>query len=94
MSKPKLNRLIDVPEYLIKKLLTDSEWRMIKQRYLIVQLLKQGLSIRQVAAKAKVGTDTVVRTSKKLKPLTEPKGTLRQISSSKWVFGQIGSEKS
>lgn len=96
MSKPKTSHQIEVPVELIKELLTDSEWRMIKQRLLIIQLLKEGLSIRVVAAKAKVGTDTVVRMSRKLEnsPLLKKAFQQTTISSSpKWVFGQIDSKE-
>ncbi len=95
MSKPSIDRSIDVPAEVIKELLTESEWRMVKQRLLIIELLEQGLSIRQIAERAMVGTDTVVRVSKKLE--SSPK--LRQLitkpisaDKSKWVFGSV-SEK-
>ena len=96
MSKPYLDRSIDVPLEIVKELLTESEWRMVKQRLFIIQLLEEGLSIRKVAQRARVGTDTVVRIARKLE--SSPK--LRQLlqkpalnSSSKWVFGNISSEK-
>lgn len=90
MSKPKFAANIEIPDFLIKELLTDSEIRMVKQRLLIIKLLKDGLSIRAVAERAKVGTDTVVRISKKL----ENSSTLRNaLSSTKWVFGQVSSEE-
>lgn len=97
MSKPKTSYQIEVPVELIKELLTDSEWRMIKQRLLIIQLLKEGLSIRVVAAKAKVGTDTVVRMIRKLESSVTLRETFRSIqqssTQSKWVFGQSETKK-
>ena len=96
MSKPIIERNIDVPLDVLKELLTSSEWRMVKQRLLIIKLLGEGLSIRQIAERAQVGTDTVVRMSRKVE--TSPE--LRKLAgrggsegSSKWVFGQVSSEK-
>lgn len=95
MSKPKIDRQINIPIEIIKDLLTPSEWRMIKQRFLIIQLLERGLSIRKIAQRVRVGTDTVVRTVRKL----ESKPSLREFlkkdkqPSSKWIFGQIESEE-
>jgi Trp operon repressor len=92
MPKPQEEKDVDVPVNLIKDLLTESEWRMVKQRLFVIQLLARGLSIRQVATRAKVGTDTVVRISRmlagspKLKEWLEDKNP---TSSSKWVFGQV-----
>lgn len=82
MTKPKLNRSIEIPLELIKELLTDSELRMVKQRFLIINLLKEGLSIRKIAAQVKVGTDTVVRVAR----MAERKGINR--SKNPWVFGK------
>ncbi len=96
MSKPKNNYSVDVPLEIIKELLTDSEWRMVKQRLVIVKYLKEGLSIRAIAEKAKVGTDTVVRVARKL----EDSAILQKISqgfsssgSSKWIFGRTNSKE-
>lgn len=90
MSKPSTDRSINVPDDLIKKLLTDSEWRMIKQRLHIINLLDEGLSIRQIADKASVGTDTVVRVSKMAeKRSLRKKYTLKKLkSSTPWIFGK------
>lgn len=92
MAKPKLDRAVVVPQSLVKELLTDSEWRMVKQRLLIINLLQQGLSIRKIAERVKVGTDTVVRTSRKMQ---NPglKRALAELKSgsgneAKWVFGK------
>lgn len=64
MSKPSKELNIEVADSLIKELLTPSEWRMVKQRVSILKFVSQGLSIRAIAEKVGVGTDTVVRTSK------------------------------
>ena len=92
MPKPQQDAEIDVPINLIKDLLTDSEWRMVKQRLSIIQLLSRGLSIRQIATRAKVGTDTVVRISRMLQQSEKLKEWINDdqpLSSSKWVFGQV-----
>lgn len=91
MAKTKINRKIEVPNQLIRELLTDSEWRMVKQRIIIIQLLEEGLSIRAVAKQAQVGTDTVVRISKMLNQNPKIREFLKSqstIASSKWVFGK------
>lgn len=97
MSKPKEDIDINVPAELIKELLTESEWRMIKQRLLIINLLREGLSIRVIAARVGVGTDTVVRMSKKLRENKKLKEVYEKFitpkSSSKWVFGQVSREE-
>lgn len=98
MSKPSIDRNIEVPLEVIKELLTPSEWRMVKQRLLIIQFLEEGLSIRKIAERAKVGTDTVVRVARRLESSPKlrqvlKKPTLSEIEGSKWVFGQIGEEK-
>lgn len=90
MSKPKQDKNINIPEDILKDLLTSSEIRMLKNRYQIVNLLKDGLSIRQIAEKVKVGTDTVVRTIR----LAEKKGFKKKIekrkfkTSTPWIFGK------
>lgn len=95
MSKPKADRSINVPDELLKELLTPSEWRMVKQRFLIINLLEEGLSIRKIAAQVKVGTDTVVRVARmmekgKLKNiLKKDKLTEKKIkTSTPWIFGK------
>lgn len=92
MAKPKLDRAIVVPQALVKELLTDSEWRMVKQRLLIINLLQEGLSIRKIAERVKVGTDTVVRMSRKMQTPSLKKA-LEELKSgasneAKWVFGK------
>ncbi len=90
MPKPKLEKEINVPEDLIKELLTESEWRMVKQRLEIITLLQKGLSIRQIAKRIKVGTDTVVRVSKKLQASAVLKKSFSkpQTVPTTWVIGQ------
>ena len=96
MSKPIQEHSINVPDEMLKELLTPSEWRMVKQRLLIINLLEEGLSIRKTAVQAKVGTDTVVRVARMME-----KGKLRQIlkkdqlgrkikSQTPWIFGKNG----
>jgi Trp operon repressor len=98
MSKPLQEHHIDLPAELIEELLTDSELRMVRQRLLILRLLSEGKTIRAIAEQVGVGTDTVVRMSKKME--SNPK--LKEIyekhsgqipSSSKWVFGEVSSEE-
>ena len=90
MSKPLKDKNIQVPDSLLKDLLTPSEARMLKNRYLIIQLLFEGLSIRKIANEVKVGTDTVVRIARlmerknlvmRIKKQTSPKTT-------SWIFGK------
>jgi len=50
----------------LSDLLTDSELRMISHRWFVARLLSQGLSVRQAAAKAGVGTDTVMRIARRI----------------------------
>jgi Trp operon repressor len=98
MSKPKKEETIEVPNTIVAELLTDSEIRMIKQRYKIIQLLARGLSIREISKEVEVGTDTVVRVSKKLRDSAQLQKVFEQfktpeVSTSKWIFGQVGSEE-
>lgn len=85
MSKPFKEKNIQLPLESIKNLLTSSEWRMLKNRFLIANLLEEGLSIRKIAEKVKVGTDTVVRVSK----LMAKQSSVKKIKSpTSWVFGK------
>lgn len=96
MSKPRSANSIDIPSEVIEGLLTPSEVRMLKNRYFIIELLEEGLSIRVIAKRAKVGTDTVVRVSKMLENNPKIRGFLnkpKKVSGSKWIFGQIGSKE-
>jgi Trp operon repressor len=95
VSKPKLDKKIDIPANLIKELLTPSEIRMIKQRYLISNLLDESLSVRVIAAQIGVGTDTVVRVAKLRKINAEVKEEMVKNTGKgtpKWVFGKADSE--
>ncbi len=90
MSKPKSEKNIIIPESFLKELLTPSEVRMLKNRWQIVQHLTDGLSIRAIAQKVKVGTDTVVRVSrmverKQFLQKDVDKGAKNQTP---WVFGK------
>lgn len=95
MSKPQTERVVSVPDEIIKDLLTPSEWRMVKQRLLIINLLDEGLSIRKVASQAKVGTDTVVRVArmaekKSLRKIIHQKNERKFKTSTPWIFGKNG----
>lgn len=85
MSKPKTSRQIDIPDEILKDLLTSSEARMLKNRYQIMNLLQEGLTIRKVAEKVKVGTDTVVRVAKMLEGHPQKKVIK---SATPWIFGK------
>lgn len=92
MSKPKYDKDIQIPEDILKSLLTSSEWRMLKNRFQIMNLLEEGLSIRKVADQVKVGTDTVVRIARLIERinLKTPKRVKDVFikSSTPWVFGK------
>jgi uncharacterized protein YerC len=92
MSKPKEDKNINIPLDVLANLLTPSEIRMLKNRWQIILLLEQGLSIRRVAEQVKVGTDTVVRVAK-LKGDTSKKISATKVNSqlqntTSWVFGK------
>lgn len=97
MSKPTEDKNAVIPDHLIKELLTESEMRMVKQRYIILGLLEQGLSVRSIASEVGVGTDTVVRISRlaerhNLKKPSEGRGKSQvtpKPSTSTWVFGKV-----
>lgn len=64
-----LFQTIQSPDFLksfLKDLLTESELRMIQNRWRIARLLDEGKPIREVASEARVGTDTVERISKRV----------------------------
>lgn len=85
MSKTRRDNNIQIPDDILKSLLTSSEARMLKNRYQIMNLLKEGLTIRKIAEKVKVGTDTVVRVAKILVS-RPPKKVTR--SATPWIFGK------
>lgn len=85
MSKPKKEKNIQIPGDILKELLTPSEIRMLKNRYQIMNLLRDGLSIRRIAEKVKVGTDTVVRVAK----MVEKQPNIKKIKTqTPWIFGK------
>ncbi len=95
MSKPKIDKKLSVPNEVLLELLTPSEIRMLKNRWHIVQLLEEGLSIRNIAEEVKVGTDTVVRVAR----MIEKEGLRKVVNQVKkdkipfktntpWIFGK------
>lgn len=92
MSKPTEDKKIQIPILILKELLTPSEMRMLKNRYLIINYLNEGLSIRQISQKVKVGTDTVVRVARMMEKITLKgaylKDKLESSSKTSWVFGK------
>lgn len=90
MSKPKLDKNIQIPDHILRSLLTESEIRMLKNRWQIMNLLEEGLSVRQIAERVKAGTDTVVRVSKMTgrKRLKNNLGIGKIKSSTPWIFGK------
>lgn len=95
MSKSRLDKNIDIPDNILKKLLTPSELRMLKNRWQIVQLLEEGLTIRKIAETLKVGTDTVMRVARMLdhgnlrKALGQQGRVNRRIKTkTPWIFGK------
>lgn len=80
-----MSQRLKIPDEELKRLLTPSEARMLQNRYQIMNLLKEGLTIRKVAEKVGVGTDTVVRVAKMQKN-NPPKKVLR--SDTPWIFGK------
>lgn len=68
---------------------------MLKNRWQIIQYLDEGLTIRKIAEKVKVGTDTVVRVARMMergklqKILDSEKGNLKKIkTNTPWIFGK------
>lgn len=93
MAKSKIDKEIDVPEHILKHLLTTSELRMLKNRWQIIQHLEEGLSIRKVAEKARVGTDTVVRVARMLerneiRKFLNKSQTRQFKTNTPWIFGK------
>lgn len=85
MSKPLKDKNIQIPADVLEDLLTPSEWRMLKNRFQIMNLLEEGLSIRKVATIVKVGTDTVVRVSRTVEKRPRKKHIR---TSTPWIFGK------
>lgn len=94
MSKPNEDKNLDLPDFVIKELLTTSEIRMLKNRWQIVLMLQDGLSTRQIASRVGVGTDTVVRIARKIEENPQIKDYIKKPEQrSKWVFGQVSMEE-
>lgn len=85
MAKPLKDKNISIPDEVLAKLLTPSEMRMLRNRWQIIQCLEDGLSIRKVAERVKVGTDTVVRVSKLMEKYPKAKKIKTQTP---WIFGK------
>lgn len=85
MSKPKTARDIKIPDESLRDLLTSSEVRMLQNRYQIRNLLEEGLTIRKVAEKVKVGTDTVMRVAKMSR--NHPSRKVIKTATP-WIFGK------
>ena len=92
MSKPIKDKSVSIPNEILKDLLTSSEIRMLKNRWQIINLLENGLSIRKIASQVKVGTDTVVRTIRMVEKnniLSILQKKSKKIkSSTPWIFGK------
>lgn len=93
MSKPKQESKVDIPTHVIKEILTSSEIRMLKNRWQIIQYLEDDLSIRRIAEKVKVGTDTVVRVARmleknNLRKLLDKNQTRKIKTNTPWIFGK------
>lgn len=89
MSKPRINKNIQIPDNILRELLTASEWRMLKNRWQIINLLGEGFSIRKIAKKVKVGTDTVVRVIRMSEKANLKISTKKEIGlQTPWIFGK------
>lgn len=96
MSKPKIDKNVAVPDEILKHILTPSEVRMLKNRWQIINLLEEGLSIRKVAEQVRVGTDTVVRVARMIESAPhlrkfldkERRSFVRIKSKTPWIFGK------
>ncbi len=91
MSKPKKDINIQIPTDVLKQLLTPSEIRMLKNRWKIISLLEEDLSIRKIAAQVKVGSDTVVRIIRMVEKnniLSKSTKYKKIKSQTPWIFGK------
>ncbi len=88
MAKPQEDRDFNVPDELIKELMTDSELRMVQQRFMIANMLEQGQTIRSIAENVGVGTDTVVRTARLLEKRQLNDRMKKLDQKTPWVFGK------
>ena len=86
---------IEIPKDIIGDLLTPSEIRMLKIRVLIMSHIAEGKSVRDISFLVGVGTDTVVRMTRKLEGSeTLQDWFIKKVnSSSKWIFGKVSSEE-
>ena len=93
MSKPMRDVKVNIPDEILRKLLTSSEMRMLKNRWQIINLLEDGLSIRKIAEQIKVGTDTVVRIIRMVEGnniLSKSTKVKKIKSTTPWIFGKSG----
>ena len=91
MAKPKIEKNVKIPTELFEHLLTNSEVRMLKNRWQIINLLDDGLSIRNIAEQVKVGTDTVVRVARMIERKNLRKfltGNRKIQTKTPWIFGK------
>lgn len=92
MAKPKIDKNIQLPENILSQLLTQSEIRMLKNRFQIANLLQEGLSIRKIANQIRVGTDTVIRVARMIEKNNFK--TFKRVkklpfkTSTPWIFGK------
>ena len=90
MSKPTTDKSVTIPDSILRELLTASEIRMLKNRWQILNLLGEGLSVRKIAERVKVGTDTVVRVARMSEKsnlkIYNKKRTIK--SQTPWIFGK------
>lgn len=89
MSKPQQDKNVQIPDSVLRELLTASEWRMLKNRWQISNLLGEGFSIRKIAEKVNVGTDTVVRVIRMSEKSNLKIPRKKEIKSqTPWIFGK------
>lgn len=92
MAKSKIDKNVKVPGEVLEYLLTSSEIRMLKNRWQILNLLEEGLSIRNIAKEVKVGTDTVVRVARMIEKkdlrIFLDKSLKTTESKIPWIFGK------
>ena len=96
MSKPKKDKTVNIPDEVLRHLLTVSEVRMLKNRFQIANLLEEGLPVRKIAFEVKVGTDTVIRVSRMIEKkeirgflgrFEKQPGKLPFKTKTPWIFG-------
>lgn len=89
MAKPKVDKKakLNIPPEVLTGLLTPSELQMLKNRWQIIKLLEENLSIRAIAKQLKVGTDTVVRVAQMRQNL--PVSRIPFKTQTPWIFGKV-----